>query len=228
MIIQSQAIVLKSFSYSNTSIIARCLTREMGKISVIVHGAKKKNLQKSAYFQPASYVDLVFYFKETREIQTVSKASFVQTWPHLQNDLKKIAYVLSVIELTDKTVIDRDPHKELFDELVSVIRIFDSRDDRLNLVFWHFELRLLSLLGFKPDFEKRDFSGLTLPNPFAGPNSRELLNGLQNNDSDSLKEIPITKKDRAVISDYLTTYLKYHFDGLNKLKSFEVLKQILV
>ena len=47
MIIQSQAIVLKSFSYSNTSIIARCLTREMGKISVIIHGAKKKNLQKS-------------------------------------------------------------------------------------------------------------------------------------------------------------------------------------
>ena len=124
MIIQSQAIVLKSFSYSDTSIISRCFTREMGKISVIVHGAKKKNQQKSAYFQPASYVDLVFYFKETREIQTVSKASFVQTWPHLQNDLKKIAYVLSVIELTDKTVIDRDPHKDLFDELVNVIRLF--------------------------------------------------------------------------------------------------------
>ena len=46
MIIQSQAVVLKSFSYSNTSIIARCFTREMGKISVIVHGAKKKNQQK--------------------------------------------------------------------------------------------------------------------------------------------------------------------------------------
>ena len=136
--------------------------------------------------------------------------------------------MLSVIELTDKTVTDHDPNKELFDELVSVIRLFDSRDDRLNLAFWHFELRLLSLLGFKPDFEKRNFSGLTLPNPFAGPNSQELLKGLQDNSPESLKDIPITKKDRAVISDYLTTYLKYHFDGLNKLKSFEVLKQVLV
>jgi len=228
MIIQSQAIVLKSFSYSNTSIIARCLTREKGKISVIVHGAKKKNSQKAAYFQPASYLDLVLYFKETREIQTISKVSFVQTWSHLQDDLKKIAYVLSVIELTDKTITDHDPHKELFDELVNVIQLFDIGDKRLNLAFWHFELKLLSLLGFKPDFEKRDFSGLTFPNPFAGPNSRELLNGLQRNFPDSLEDIPITKKDRAVISEYLTTCFQYHFEGLNQLKSFEVLKKVLV
>ena len=80
MIVHSRAIVLKSFSYSNTSIIARCFTREKGKVSVIIHGAKKKNSQKAAYFQPANYLDLVLYFKETREIQTVSKVSFVQIW----------------------------------------------------------------------------------------------------------------------------------------------------
>jgi len=228
MIVHSRAIVLKSFSYSNTSIIARCLTREKGKISVIIHGAKKKNSQKAAYFQPANYLDLVLYFKETREIQTVSKVSFVQIWSHLQNDLKKIAYVLSVIELTDKTVIDHDPHKELFDELVNVIRLFNIGDNRLNLVFWSFELKLLSLLGFKPDFKKRDFAGIIFPNPFAGPNSRALLNGLQNSSPDSLKDIPITKKDRAVISEYLTTCFQYHFEGLKKLKSFEVLRKVLV
>ena len=61
MIIQSQAIVLKSFSYSETSIIARCFTREMGKISVIIRGAKRKNSPNAAYFQPANYLDLVFY-----------------------------------------------------------------------------------------------------------------------------------------------------------------------
>ena len=117
MIIQSQAIVLKSFSYSETSIIARCFTREMGKISVIIRGAKRKNSPNAAYFQPANYLDLVFYYKQTREIQTISKASFVRTWPSLRNDLKKMTYTLSVIELTDKTIIDHDPHAELFDEL---------------------------------------------------------------------------------------------------------------
>ena len=43
MIIHSTAIVLRRFSYSDTSIIARCFTKEMGKISFIIRGAKRKN-----------------------------------------------------------------------------------------------------------------------------------------------------------------------------------------
>ena len=227
MIVQSQAIVLKSFSYSETSIIARCFTREMGKISVIIRGAKRKNSPNAAYFQPANYLDLVFYYKQTREIQTISKASFVRTWPSLRNDLKKMTYTLSVIELTDKTIIDHDPHTELFDELVNAINCFDKENKRFNLIFWYFELKLLSLLGFKPNFEKRDYPDMVISNPFSGPNSEIILKGLQNNTPDSLKNISVTKKDRKVISEYLSTYLQYHFDGIMRLKSFEVLKQVM-
>ena len=227
MIIQSQAIVLKSFSYSETSIIARCFTREMGKISVIIRGAKRKNSPNAAYFQPANYLDLVFYYKQTREIQTISKASFVRTWPSLRNDLKKMTYTLSVIELTDKTIIDHDPHAELFDELVNAINCFDKENKRFNLIFWYFELKLLSLLGFKPNFEKRDYQDMVISNPFSGPNSEKILKGLQNSTPASLKNISVTKKDRKVISEYLSTYLLYHFDGIMRLKSFEVLKQVM-
>ena len=42
MIIHSSAIVLRRFSYSDTSIIARCFTKEMGKLSFIIRGAKRK------------------------------------------------------------------------------------------------------------------------------------------------------------------------------------------
>ena len=46
MIAQTPAIVLKSFPYGETSIIARCFSRNYGKISLIVKGARtKKNLK---------------------------------------------------------------------------------------------------------------------------------------------------------------------------------------
>jgi hypothetical protein len=95
------------------------------------------------------------------------------------------------------------------------------------LIFWYFELKLLSLLGFKPNFEKRDYPDMVISNPFSGPNSEIILKGLQNNTPDSLKNISVTKKDRKVISEYLSTYLQYHFDGIMRLKSFEVLKQVM-
>ena len=47
MIAQTPAIVLKSFPYGETSIIARCFSKNYGKISLIVKGARtKKNLKR--------------------------------------------------------------------------------------------------------------------------------------------------------------------------------------
>ena len=75
MIIDSTAIVLKRFRYGETSIIARCFVEEIGKISFMVHGAHRIKSSKAAYFQPANYLDLVFYYKKTREIQSISRSA---------------------------------------------------------------------------------------------------------------------------------------------------------
>ena len=227
MIVQTPAIVLKSFPYSETSLTTRCFTREMGRINLLVRGARRKKAPLAAYFQPANYLDLIFYYKETRELQTISKAGFVETWPRIRDDLKKITYSLAAIELTDRTVTDHDPHRDLFDKLVQTLRTFNDRSEQLNLVFWHYEIQLLKILGFQPDFEKRDFPGLRLPDPYSGPNSRTILNGLQRGTLESLPKVTVTARDRKVISEYLSLYLQYHFEGLKNLKSFSVIKQIL-
>ena len=76
MIKNSIAIVLKRFPYSETSLIARCFVKDLGKVSFIVHGAHRKKSPMGAYFQPANCLNLVYYFKENRDLQTISKASF--------------------------------------------------------------------------------------------------------------------------------------------------------
>ena len=103
MIINTSAVVLKSFPYSETSIIARCYTKDHGKVSLIVKGALRKKSPMPAYFQPMNYLDIVYYNRQTRNLQSISKASFVQIWSNISQDLKKIAYGLAIIELTEKT-----------------------------------------------------------------------------------------------------------------------------
>ena len=44
MIKKSIAIVLKRFPYSETSLIVRCFVKDLGKVSFIVYGARRKNL----------------------------------------------------------------------------------------------------------------------------------------------------------------------------------------
>lgn len=227
MIINTPAVVLKSFPYSETSIIARCYTKEQGKISVIVKGARRKKSPFAAYFQPMNHLDIVYYYKQTRDLQAVSKASFVDMWSDLTQDLKKIAYGLAILELTDKTNTDSDPHPHLFDELVKALKALDSSDLRLNLIFWYYQIRLLTSLGFKPDYYNLEHGNINLPNPLSGPNSEKILEDLTNNDLDIIKNTIATEKDRQAISNYLIAFLNYNFEDIENLKSLSVLKQIL-
>ena len=114
MIINSDAIVLKRFPYGESSIICRCFVKEIGKTSFIVHGAHRKKSSKAAYFQPGNCINIIFYYKDNRNLQTISKTSFSKNWIHIPKDLKKIAYTMAVIELTDKCISENDEHKDLF------------------------------------------------------------------------------------------------------------------
>ena len=55
MIVNTSAIVLKSFSYGESSLIARCFSEKNGKVSLVIKGAKKhKKLKKKWKVTPIS------------------------------------------------------------------------------------------------------------------------------------------------------------------------------
>ena len=90
MIVHTPAIVLKSFPYGDTSIIARCFSQEKGKISLMIKGARSKRSPKSAQFQPLSYVDLIYNHKPNRNLHILSKVNFREFWSQILDDLRKI------------------------------------------------------------------------------------------------------------------------------------------
>ena len=199
----------------------------------MVRGAKRKKSPQTAFYEPMSHLDLVFYYNERRDMQTVSKANFATTYKNIHGDLKRIAYGMAVVELTEKTITDHDPHSELFIALLNTLNTIDTRVEQLNLVYWYYQIKLLTLLGFKPDLNNRDLTGLVLPDPTKGPNSAQILSFLLSGDlsdpgfQSKLNELSISSKDRKVISQYINTCLYYHFDGLKELKSLNVLKALV-
>ena len=227
MIKNSIAIVLKRFPYSETSLIARCFVKDLGKVSFIVHGAHRKKSPMGAYFQPANCLNLVYYFKENRDLQTISKASFNYSWSNIPKDLKKISYAMAMIELTDKCLTDNDSHNNLYSELFSSLKGVENSNSQLNLIYWHYQYSLLTFLGFKPDFQQSELDFIRLPNPYEGPNSKDVFNYFEKGEQIIGKNFKITAKDRRVISNYLNACLGIHFDGVKNLKSLKILREIL-
>ncbi len=233
MIVQTPAIVLKRFPYGDTSVIAHCFTRDYGKVGIMVRGAQRKKSPRSAYFQPGNYLETLFYYKQNRDLYTLSKVSFIHNWIHFQDDLKRLTYALATVELVEKTITDHDPHEALFNELAATLSFFNNELKHFNMCFWYFELRLLQQLGFQPHLPEREFPGLVLPDPNGGPNSRNILEYLIQADifdesfrKDIARQV-VTAKDRYVIGNYITANLEYHFDKCRNLKSLKILKQLL-
>ena len=50
-------------------------------------GQKKNKSPKAPYFQPLSYIDIIYNHKLNRELQVLSKVSFRQYWPKILDDL---------------------------------------------------------------------------------------------------------------------------------------------
>ena len=227
MIITSDAIVLKRFPYGESSIICRCFVKEIGKTSFIVHGSHRKKSSKDAYFLPGNCINIIFYYKDNRNLQTISKTSFSKNWIHIQNDLKKIAYTMAVIELTDKCISENDEHKDLFIILLNVLEKIENELTELNLIYWYYQYQLLEKLGFKPDFDQSELDFIPLPNPYKSTNAKMVFGCFENGEMGINKNISLLKNDRKIISNYLNTCLGIHFSELKNIKSLKVLNSLL-
>lgn len=227
MIVNTSAIVLKSFSYGESSLIARCFSEKYGKISLVIKGAKRIKSPKAPYFQPLSYIDIIYNHKINRELQVLSKVNFRQYWSKILDDLYRVSLAISILELTDKTMSDNDPHPSLFLILKEVLKAYNNTLIDPKVLFWFYECALLNNLGFQPNLEDPDLAGLVLPEIKNDSNCIIVLSTLLAGNINQLQNIKVSKETSSLISNYLWNLIDYHFEGLSTIKSFRVVKKIL-
>tara|TARA_Y100000741_G_scaffold113159_1_gene84905 strand:- start:181 stop:879 length:699 start_codon:yes stop_codon:yes gene_type:complete len=229
MIIETPAIVLKTFSYGETSLISRCFTKEKGKVSFIIKGARSKKNLISPYFQPLSFIQIIYNENEKRDLQIVSKVHFIKIWLKISQSLKKMTLLQSILEVTDFSLELNDPHPGLFESLIEVIELYENDSINSNLAFWLYESVVLSEMGFRIDledegFESRGYNLLSIKNE---EKCQHILQNLIDKKFEKISFKNISSREKKLISNYLYNQLCYHIEGFDRLKSFEIAKDIL-
>ena len=224
MIINTDAIVLKTFSYGETSLISRCFTKDKGKISFIIKGAKSKKNLVSPYFQPLSFINIIYKENEKRELQIVSKVSYVQIWTQIPLSLRKMSLSQSILEISDFTLEKNDPYPDLFNILIKTFQIFESGDINENILFWNYECKILSEMGFMINTEDNFDSEL-----ISLKTNDKIINTIQQLINGNISDIDldnISLDNKKKISKFLYQKLCFYFEGFERLKSFRVIKDI--
>jgi DNA repair protein RecO (recombination protein O) len=87
-----------------------------------------------------------------RELDLITQAEAIETYPHLRSDLLKLGHASYLVELLDRfTVEEGEGNLTLYNLLLNSLNRLASGSTRPSGIILYFELRLLELLGYRPE-----------------------------------------------------------------------------
>ncbi|MDX1437391.1 MAG: DNA repair protein RecO [Anaerolineales bacterium] len=143
-----EAIVLRHSDWGEADRIVTSFTREKGKLRAVAKGARKMRSRKAGHLEPFTRVSLLLAVG--RSMHIITQAESLEAFLDLREDLTLIGYASSMAELTDRFTIEEEENHSLFRLLGNSLRRLDEGVDP-QLATRYFEIRLLDLMGFRPN-----------------------------------------------------------------------------
>ncbi len=152
-LIKTPALVLESIRWHESSKIVTLFTRREGMLKAIARGALRSKSAFSGRLETLNVIQCIISQKESRELQILTQAELIDPQTMLKSDLHRLPYALSVVELLKKVFEKGQKDKIFFDFLLQIFQAL-HKSKQPEIVFWYFLLKLVSFLGFKPDFHR--------------------------------------------------------------------------
>jgi DNA repair protein RecO (recombination protein O) len=145
-------IVLHRYAFSETSWILKCISPELGAVSLIARGARNPKSALFSLCEPLSVYRFFFRFKEGREMHPLSGGDVQQRFERMRSDLEReaLAQVLAELILRIYHSGGENP-EEIFDLLHSYFRLLDHKSldaVRSQFVIPRFLHDFCEMLGF--------------------------------------------------------------------------------
>ncbi len=153
MLTKTEAVVLKSMKYGDTSKIVTFYSKEFGKVKGIAKGARASKNKFGSSLEPLTKALLVFYKKEHRELHLISQCDAIDSFRHISEDLDRMSAGLAVLELVDQVTHDEERKPALYDLLIDILAALDCSDKNFSIYLDAFRLKLVTVFGFAPNFE---------------------------------------------------------------------------
>ena len=249
VIIKTKAIVLRSRRMGETSKLMTFYTEEYGKLKSVARGARKPKSKYGAALELLSEVQIICYWRDNRDLQTLTECDILRTFPNLTADLQRLAFASAGCELIERLTIDGEPNPRLYQCLMGLLCGLNEVDlDQAESLFWYFQLRLATALGYHPQLascvscsqslqgERLGFSAALggalcascgrREGQYANARSLNFLTQLQTLPTYTKEAIPPAPSRPGEIRAMLRTFLEYHGGASGQLKSLDFLEAI--
>ncbi len=240
MLIETDAVVISTLKYADSSLIARCYCKELGLKSFMLKGilsSKKGDLKKSL-FQPLSIINLITQVKkENREgLHFIKEARIRFPLIEIPSDIKKNAVVLFLSEVITRVISEEGtPNLKLYHFIQKNVVQLEEKEFS-PLFHLKFMVDLSYHLGFYPNESrlKEDFFNLesgcfcnsSLSKYVIGGDLVVAFKQLLGANFEELNELTIPNSLRTKVLSVLIDYFNLHLQGFGKIKSVDILHEI--
>lgn len=242
---RTEAIVLKRSDFGEADRILTLYTPERGKVRVVAKGIRRITSRKAGHLE--MFVRSRILLHGGRDLDIVAQAESVETYRPLREDLRRTACAYFVAELLDGFTGEEEGQAAVYELLVETLRRLSTARD-LWLATHYFEMRLLGLLGYrpelffcvrchaplKPDGNALDPSGGGLVCPRCGgdephletvsPQAFEVLRFLQTRPYEVCATLALNNRVRREVENLLESYDVYLME--RRLKSAAFLRDL--
>jgi len=243
MIVKSEAIVLRTVDYSESSIIATLFTKEKGKVAVIAKGARKPKNKFAAFLVVGQLLEVVFYSKESRSVQTLSDVSYSEKLHTFRVDIEKMAIMMTTTEFTNQVLHDNEINTDLFGFLKRILIWVDKQKDIPPQLFPYLQLRIAEHIGIGIQYMNENdsvdgylniSSGLLSPGKEdehaerLSPSQFAFMKKSLHSANASVLRIVMDPNELKKLIQILDKYFIYHVEGMKPRRSDKIFAQLLM
>jgi DNA repair protein RecO (recombination protein O) len=158
------AVVLRRNDFGEADRLLTILTPECGKMRVLAKGARKMSSRKAGHVELFTQTRLML--AQGRTFDLITQAELIEAYLPLRGDLQRGGLAHHLSEMSELFAQEDHEDHALYDLLTQGLDWLCTAADPL-LAARYFEMRLLTLSGFRPQLFKCAVSGETLEDDLA-------------------------------------------------------------
>src|SRR5678816_570471 len=160
---RTDAFVLRTYPLREVDKICVLFTRESGKIRAVAKGARKLPNRFGASLETLSEVTLSYFHKEHQELASLSTCDIVKAPLRDEITSERLGVLHYLAELIIEFLPDHEPNERVYRLLGAILEVIGpSRTSDIPAVSRYFEIWMLKLAGYLPDFYVCHGCGLDL------------------------------------------------------------------
>ena len=151
---KTEAIVIRTVDFSETSNIVTFFTSDFGKVSTLAKGARRKKSPFESALDLLALCRIVFIHKSSESLDLLTEAKLIHRLRAVEVDITRLYACFYIAELLQNLTDEMDPHPELFSVTRQSLRLLEDSSVACEPVILRYELAILKETGHLPSLTK--------------------------------------------------------------------------